>query len=68
MSAGMTAVFLTEEIGLIFFGEYLMWGKWPMYISSGIWGLTFNILFSIVFSIFFQNKEENNLEKIFNQK
>ena len=25
MSAGMTAVFLTEEIGLIFFGEYLMW-------------------------------------------
>ena len=39
-----------------------MWGKWPMYISSGIWGLTFNILFSIVFSIFFKIKKKNNLE------
>jgi len=68
ISVGMTAVFLTEEIGLIFFGEYLMWGKWPMYISSGIWGLIFNILFSIVFSIFFQNEEEKQFRENFQSK
>ncbi len=65
---GMITVTLTDQIGLMIFGEYLPWGVWPMYISSGIWGLIFNILFSIIFSLVFQVKEDKEFRENFQMK
>ena len=64
----MITVTLTDQIGLMIFGEYLPWGVWPMYISSGIWGLPFNILFSIIFSLVFQVKEDKEFRENFQTK
>lgn len=65
---GMLVVFLTEEIGLIFFDEYLIWGKWPFYFSSGFWGIIFNVTFSILFSLLFQNNKEKKFRENFHLK
>ena len=56
--SGLIIVVLTETLGQQITGNRLPWGRWPLTIYSGIWGLLFNILvcFSIsAFSSFSQN-------------
>jgi Na+/proline symporter len=65
---GMIVVVLTEQITVMLLGEYLPWGKWPLYISSGLWGLMFNIIFSIFFSLIFQNKIDKEFRINFHKK
>jgi len=55
---GFIIVILTETIGQQITGNRLPWGRWPLTIHSGIWGLIFNLLvcFSIsIFSFFSKN-------------
>jgi len=46
---GITIVILTETIGQQITGGRLPWGRWPLTIHSGVWGLLFNVF--ICFSI-----------------
>ena len=46
---GIIIVILTETIGQQITGNRLPWGRWPLTIHSGVWGLIFNIF--ICFSI-----------------
>ena len=56
--SGLIIVVLTETLGQQITGNRLPWGRWPLTIYSGIWGLLFNVLvcFSIsAFSSFSKN-------------
>ena len=46
---GIIVVILTETIGQQITGNRLPWGRWPLTIHSGVWGLLFNgfVCFSI---------------------
>jgi len=46
---GIIIVILTETIGQQITGNRLPWGRWPLTIHSGVWGLLFNtfVCFSI---------------------
>ena len=46
---GIIIVILTETIGQQISGNRLPWGRWPLTIHSGVWGLLFNtfICFSV---------------------
>lgn len=46
---GIIIVILTETIGQQITGNRLPWGRWPLTIHSGAWGLLFNIF--VCFSI-----------------
>ena len=46
---GIIIVILTETIGQQISGNRLPWGRWPLTIHSGIWGLLFNVF--ICFSV-----------------
>jgi hypothetical protein len=46
---GIIVVILTETIGQQITGNRLPWGRWPLTIHSGVWGLLFNVF--ICFSI-----------------
>ena len=46
---GIFIVILTETIGQQITGNRLPWGRWPLTIHSGVWGLIFNVF--ICFSI-----------------
>ena len=46
---GIIIVILTETIGQQITGNRLPWGRWPLTIHSGVWGLIFNVF--ICFSI-----------------
>jgi len=55
---GFIVVILTETLGQQITGNRLPWGRWPLTIHSGVWGLLFNVFvcFSIsAFSSFSQN-------------
>ena len=47
--SGLIIVVLTETIGQQITGNRLPWGRWPLTIHSGIWGLLFNVF--VCFSI-----------------
>ena len=47
--SGLIIVILTETIGQQITGNRLPWGRWPLTIHSGIWGLIFNVF--VCFSI-----------------
>ena len=46
---GIIIVILTETIGQQISGNRLPWGRWPLTIHSGVWGLLFNVF--ICFSV-----------------
>ena len=46
---GIIIVILTETIGQQITGNRLPWGRWPLTIHSGVWGLIFNVF--VCFSI-----------------
>jgi hypothetical protein len=46
---GIIIVILTETIGQQITGNRLPWGRWPLTIHSGVWGLLFNVF--VCFSI-----------------
>ena len=46
---GIIIVVLTETIGQQISGNRLPWGRWPLTIHSGVWGLLFNVF--ICFSV-----------------
>jgi len=61
--SGIIIVLLTETIGQQITGNRLPWGRWPLTIHSGVWGLLFNIIicFSIsAFAIFSKNDIHRN--------
>ena len=47
--SGLIIVVLTETIGQQITGNRLPWGRWPLTIHSGMWGLLFNVF--VCFSI-----------------
>ena len=47
--SGLIIVVLTETLGQQITGNRLPWGRWPLTIHSGVWGLLFNVL--VCFSI-----------------
>ena len=47
--SGIIIVVLTETIGQQITGNRLPWGRWPLTIHSGVWGLLFNVV--VCFSI-----------------
>ena len=46
---GIFIVILTETIGQQISGNRLPWGRWPLTIHSGVWGLLFNVF--VCFSV-----------------
>ena len=46
---GIIIVILTETIGQQISGNRLPWGRWPLTIHSGVWGLLFNVF--VCFSV-----------------
>jgi Na+/proline symporter len=47
--SGIIIVVLTETLGQQITGNLLPWGRWPLTIHSGVWGLLFNVV--VCFSI-----------------
>jgi len=47
--SGIIIVVLTETLGQQITGNRLPWGRWPLTIHSGVWGLLFNVV--VCFSI-----------------
>ena len=57
---GIIAVFFTESVGQIIFGDLIVWNKWPLTIHSSVWGLAFNIAAATAISFITQNTKETN--------
>ena len=55
---GMIFVILAETFGHKLTGNVLPWGRWPLTIYSGLWGLFFNIIVCFAASIFSSNDKE----------
>ena len=49
---GIIIVILTETIGQQISGNRLPWGRWPLTIHSGVWGLLFNVFICFAVSAF----------------
>ena len=49
---GIIIVILTETIGQQISGNRLPWGRWPLTIHSGVWGLLFNVFICFTVSAF----------------
>ncbi len=60
MVVGILAVFFTENIGQIIFGDIIIWNKWPLTIHSSVWGLLFNLAGSVTISLITQETKETN--------
>ena len=64
MVVGIIAVFFTDNIGQIMFGNIINWNSWPLTIHSAIWGVFFNLLASVTISFITQDvKEKNHKQK-----
>lgn len=50
--SGIIIVILTETIGQQISGNRLPWGRWPLTIHSGVWGLLFNLFICFSISVF----------------
>ena len=60
--SGIIIVVLTETIGQQITGNRLPWGRWPLTIHSGVWGLLFNIFVCFSISAFsFLTKTDINM-------
>ncbi len=57
---GIIAVFFTEGVGQVVFGDSIFWNKWPLTIHSSVWGLAFNISAATAISFITQNTKETN--------
>ena len=55
---GMIFVILAETFGHKITGNALPWGRWPLTIYSGLWGLFFNVIVCFSASIFSSNDKE----------
>tara|TARA_B110000114_G_C15084529_1_gene395527 strand:+ start:182 stop:2245 length:2064 start_codon:yes stop_codon:yes gene_type:complete len=64
---GILIVILTETIGQQITGNRLPWGRWPLTIHSGVWGLLFNIF--VCFSISaFSSVSKNDIYRSHREK
>ena len=52
---GLGFVTLSETFGHKLTGNSLPWGRWPLTIYSGLWGLFFNVIVCFLSSIFASN-------------
>mgnify|MGYP005714381133 FL=1 len=52
---GLGFVTLAETFGHKLTGNSLPWGRWPLTIYSGLWGLFFNVIVCFLSSIFASN-------------
>jgi hypothetical protein len=64
---GIIIVILTETIGQQISGNRLPWGRWPLTIHSGVWGLLFNVFICFSVSAFSSITRADN-ERDYRQK
>jgi len=57
---GIIAVFFTEGVGQIMFGDFIKWNKWPLTIHSSVWGVLFNLAGALTISFITQDTKETN--------
>jgi hypothetical protein len=62
---GLIFVTLAETFGHKLTGNSLPWGRWPLTIYSGLWGLFFNVIVCFLSSIFSSNDTGKEHRKIF---
>ena len=70
LTVGILAVMFTDNMGLALmsaFGIDLPWGRWPLTIHSGGWGIVLNLLVAIGVSAFTQNPEETKHKMHYHQ-
>ena len=63
--AGMFFVVLAETFGHKLTGNALPWGRWPLTIYSGLWGLFFNVIVCFLSSAFSSNDTDKEHRKSF---
>lgn len=62
---GMFFVILAETFGHKLTGNALPWGRWPLTIYSGLWGLFFNVIVCFLSSAFSSNDSDKEHRKSF---
>ena len=62
---GMFFVILAETFGHKLTGNALQWGRWPLTIYSGLWGLFFNVIVCFLSSAFSSNDADKEHRKSF---
>ena len=62
---GMFFVVLAETFGHKLTGNALPWGRWPLTIYSGLWGLFFNVIVCFLSSAFSSNDSDKEHRKSF---
>ena len=62
---GLIFVTLAETFGHKLTGNSLPWGRWPLTIYSGLWGLFFNVIVCFLSSIFSSNDTDKDHRKSF---
>ena len=62
---GMFFVVLAETFGHKLTGNALPWGRWPLTIYSGLWGLFFNVIVCFLSSAFSSNDADKEHRKSF---
>ena len=62
---GMFFVVLAETFGHKLTGNALPWGRWPLTIYSGLWGLFFNVIVCFLSSAFSSNDTDKEHRKSF---
>ena len=62
---GMFFVILAETFGHKLTGNALPWGRWPLTIYSGLWGLFFNVIVCFLSSAFSSNDADKEHRKSF---
>ena len=62
---GMFFVILAETFGHKLTGNALPWGRWPLTIYSGLWGLFFNVIVCFLSSEFSTNDPDQEHRKSF---
>jgi len=62
---GMFFVILAETFGHKLTGNALPWGRWPLTIFSGLWGLFFNVIVCFLSSAFSTNDTDQEHRKSF---
>ena len=64
---GIIAVFLTEDIGQMMFGDLIIWNKWPLTVHSSVWGVIFNLIACTAISFITQEMKESNHKNKFHE-
>lgn len=65
MIVGLLAVFFTDNAGIALLHAIGLdfWGRWPLTIHSGGWGIALNLLVCIAVSAFTQNETQDDHKK-----